>query len=103
MMEGERRMFRALGGVDTGSAVPPGEAAEALRAEFERVFTLKRACGMKRKRPFHPPAGALLRTRRRSYARWSRASKAPACGCRNSSTSGDLDVFVDQPTETIDP
>ena len=24
-------------------------------------------------------------------------------GAENSSTSGDLDVFVDQPTETIDP
>jgi hypothetical protein len=24
-------------------------------------------------------------------------------GADNSSTSGDLDVFVDQPTETIDP
>jgi hypothetical protein len=41
MTEGERHMFRALGGVDTGSAVPPGEAAEALRAEFERAFALK--------------------------------------------------------------
>ena len=40
-MAGERRMFRALGGVDAGSGVPPGEAAEALRAEFERVFALK--------------------------------------------------------------
>jgi hypothetical protein len=33
-MAEERRMFRALGGVDKGSAVPPGEAAEGLRAEF---------------------------------------------------------------------
>jgi hypothetical protein len=40
-MAGERRLFRALGGVDKGSAVPPGEVAEALRAEFERVFALK--------------------------------------------------------------
>jgi hypothetical protein len=32
-------MFRALGGVDKGSAAR--EAAEALRAEFERAFGLK--------------------------------------------------------------
>jgi len=35
------RTFRALGGVDRGSLPPAGEAADALRAEFERVFTLK--------------------------------------------------------------
>jgi hypothetical protein len=37
----ERRMFRALGAVDGGSGVPPEAAAEALRAEFERVLALK--------------------------------------------------------------
>ena len=37
----EQRTFRALGGVDQGALPPPGEVAEALRAEFERVFTLK--------------------------------------------------------------
>jgi hypothetical protein len=37
----EQRTFRALGGVDQGDLPPPGEVAEALRAEFERVFTLK--------------------------------------------------------------
>lgn len=40
-MAAERRTFRALGGVDQGTAVPEQEAAEALRAEFERVFALK--------------------------------------------------------------
>jgi hypothetical protein len=37
----EQRTFRALGGVDQGDRPPPGEVADALRAEFERVFTLK--------------------------------------------------------------
>jgi hypothetical protein len=37
----EQRTFRALGGVDQGTLPPPGEIADALRAEFERVFTLK--------------------------------------------------------------
>jgi hypothetical protein len=37
----EQRTFRALGGVDQGDLPPPGEVADALRAEFERVFTLK--------------------------------------------------------------
>jgi hypothetical protein len=37
----EQRTFRALGGVDEGTLPPPGEIADALRAEFERVFTLK--------------------------------------------------------------
>ena len=37
----EQRTFRALGGVDQGSLPPAGEVADALRAEFERVFTLK--------------------------------------------------------------
>jgi hypothetical protein len=40
-MAEERHTFRALGGVDQGSAAPAGEAAEALRAEFERAFALK--------------------------------------------------------------
>jgi hypothetical protein len=34
------RTFRALGGVDRGSPPPDGEAADALRAEFERALTL---------------------------------------------------------------
>jgi hypothetical protein len=38
----EQRTFRALGGVDEGTLPPAGEVADALRAEFERVFTLKR-------------------------------------------------------------
>jgi hypothetical protein len=37
----EQRTFRALGGVDQGALPPAGTASEALRAEFERVFTLK--------------------------------------------------------------
>ena len=37
----EQRTFRALGGVDQGALPAAGAAAEALRAEFERVFTLK--------------------------------------------------------------
>src|SRR5919201_4206168 len=54
MTEGERRMFRALGGVDTGSAVPPGEAAEALRAEFERAFALKASLRDEAEAPVSP-------------------------------------------------
>ena len=54
MMAGERRMFRALGGVDTGSAVPPGEAAEALRAEFERAFALKASLQDEAQAPVSP-------------------------------------------------
>jgi hypothetical protein len=54
MMAGERRMFRALGGVDTGSAVPRGEAAEALRAEFERVFALKASLQGEAEAPVSP-------------------------------------------------
>ena len=37
----EQRTFRALGGVDQGTLPPAGEVADALRAEFERAFTLK--------------------------------------------------------------
>jgi hypothetical protein len=37
----EQRTFRALGGVDQGTAPPAGDVADALRAEFERVFALK--------------------------------------------------------------
>jgi len=37
----EQRTFRALGGVDEGTVPPAGEVADALRAEFERVLTLK--------------------------------------------------------------
>jgi hypothetical protein len=40
-MADQRRVFRTLGGVDQGTAVPTEEAAEALRAEFERVMALK--------------------------------------------------------------
>jgi hypothetical protein len=47
-------MFRALGGVDTGSAVPPGEAAEALRAEFERAFALKASLRDEAQAPVSP-------------------------------------------------
>jgi hypothetical protein len=54
MTEGERRRFRALGGVDTGSAVPPGEAAEALRAEFERAFALKASLQDEAQAPVSP-------------------------------------------------
>ena len=38
---GEQRTFRALGVVDQGALPPAGEVADALRSEFERVFTLK--------------------------------------------------------------
>jgi hypothetical protein len=54
MTAGERRRFRALGGVDTGSAVPPGEAAEALRAEFERAFALKASLRDEAEAPVSP-------------------------------------------------
>ena len=37
----EQRTFRALGGVDQGALPAAGEVADALRAEFERVFALK--------------------------------------------------------------
>jgi hypothetical protein len=37
----EQRTFRALGGVDQGALPAAGAASEALRAEFERAFTLK--------------------------------------------------------------
>jgi hypothetical protein len=37
----EQRTFRALGGVDDGTLPPAGEVADALRAEFDRVLTLK--------------------------------------------------------------
>ena len=37
----EQRTFRALGGVDEGTVPPAGEVADALRAEFDRVLTLK--------------------------------------------------------------
>ncbi len=40
-MAEQPRTFRALGGVDQGSLPPAGEVADALRAEFDRVFTLK--------------------------------------------------------------
>jgi hypothetical protein len=36
-----QRSFRALGGVDEGNLPPEGEAANALREEFDRVLTLK--------------------------------------------------------------
>jgi hypothetical protein len=37
----QQRTFRALGGVDEGTLPPAGEVADALRAEFDRVLTLK--------------------------------------------------------------
>lgn len=37
-----------------GSAVPPGEAAEALRAEFERVFALKASLRDEAEAPVSP-------------------------------------------------
>jgi hypothetical protein len=40
-MAEQQRSFRALGGVDQGALPPAGEVADALRAEFERAFTLK--------------------------------------------------------------
>ncbi len=40
MPAANERTFRALGGVDQGSPPPEGEAADALRAEFERALTL---------------------------------------------------------------
>ncbi len=36
-----QRTFRALGGVDEGRRPPEGEVVEVLRAEFDRVLTLK--------------------------------------------------------------
>jgi hypothetical protein len=53
-MTEERRLFRALGGVDKGSDVPPGEAAKALRAEFERVFALKASLQDEAEAPVSP-------------------------------------------------
>ncbi|HEX9344069.1 MAG TPA: hypothetical protein VF995_10695 [Actinomycetota bacterium] len=37
----EQRTFRTLGGVDAGTLPPAGEAAEALRGEFDRALKLK--------------------------------------------------------------
>jgi hypothetical protein len=39
-MAASERTFRALGGVDRGSPPPDGDAADALRAEFDRALTL---------------------------------------------------------------
>jgi hypothetical protein len=39
-MTASERTFRALGGVDRGSLPPDGEAADALRAEFDRALSL---------------------------------------------------------------
>jgi hypothetical protein len=50
----ERRTFRTLGGVDGGTTVPPGEVAEALRAEFERVFALKQSLQVESADPVSP-------------------------------------------------
>ena len=36
-----QRTFRALGGVDQGSLPPSDQVVQALREEFDRVFTLK--------------------------------------------------------------
>jgi hypothetical protein len=78
MMAGERRMFRALGGVDTGSAVPPGEAAEALRAEFERAFALKESLQGEAEAPVSPTGRRTTADAEAKLRRWSRAWKAPA-------------------------
>ena len=40
MPTANERTFRTLGGVDQGGPPPEGEAADALRAEFERALTL---------------------------------------------------------------
>ncbi|HYT25952.1 MAG TPA: hypothetical protein VEP73_05660 [Actinomycetota bacterium] len=40
-MTEQQRTFRALGGVDAGTMAPAGEAAEALRGEFDRALKLK--------------------------------------------------------------
>jgi hypothetical protein len=45
----------------------------------------------------------LLPLQRKPGAVETRLPHAVPVGAENSSTSGDLDVFVDQPTETIDP
>ncbi len=37
----QQRTFRALGGVDQGVEAPTGDAADALRQEFDRVLALK--------------------------------------------------------------
>jgi hypothetical protein len=59
-MAGEPRMFRALGRVDKGSAVPPVEAAEALRAEFERVFAPKASLRDEAEAPVSPTGRRTL-------------------------------------------
>jgi hypothetical protein len=65
---------------------------------------------LRRQRPrprLQPKDRALLAalSRQLPRAHWSVFLVKPdtLVGADNSSTSGDLDVFVDQPTETIDP
>ena len=75
----EQRTFRALGGVDQGALPPAGEVADALRAEFERVFTLKASLRTE------ADAGVSPMTRP-SCAPWWPASRGPAgspsaCAC----------------------
>jgi hypothetical protein len=53
-MTDEHRTFRTLGGVDAGTRVPQGEAAEALRAEFDHVFALKESLGLEVQQPVSP-------------------------------------------------
>jgi hypothetical protein len=53
-MATQRHTFRTLGGVDQGADIPPGEAADALRAEFERVFALKSSLSGEQAEPVSP-------------------------------------------------
>ncbi|HKE98675.1 MAG TPA: hypothetical protein VKG45_07075 [Actinomycetes bacterium] len=53
-MADQRRTFRALGGVDGGTTAPPGAAAEALRAEFDRALTLKAGLQGEARSPVSP-------------------------------------------------
>lgn len=53
-MAGERRVFRALGGVDAGTPVTASAAAEALRTEFERAFALKESLRGEQGAPVSP-------------------------------------------------
>jgi hypothetical protein len=53
-MAAQRHTFRTLGGVDQGTTTPSGDAAEALRAEFERVFALKTSLRGEQAEPVSP-------------------------------------------------
>ena len=73
----EHRTFRALGGVDQG-ALPAGEVADALRAEFERVFTLKSSLRGEAQAGVSPTGRAPPPRTRPSCAPWWPASRGPA-------------------------